>query len=133
MDTVRNLVTFETDHLSLFALTDTSNHLVSGINDKSSSKPLAFELSQNYPNPFNPSTAIGYDLPQAGHVVLEVYNLAGQLVRRLVNGQTEAGHHRVGWDGRDDFGQTVASGIYLYRLTVDGGRFAAVRRMVFLK
>ena len=95
--------------------------------------PSEFALSQNYPNPFNPSTAIRYDLPQAGHVALEVYNLAGQLVRRLVNEETEAGHHSVEWDGRDDGRRTVGSGIYLYRLTVDGGRFAAVRRMVFLK
>ena len=95
--------------------------------------PSAYALLKNHPNPFNPSTAIRYELPEAGQVVLDVYSLAGQRVRTLAAGHMEAGRHAVEWDGRDDFGHMVGSGIYLYRLIVDGGRFTAARRMVFLK
>ena len=95
--------------------------------------PSDYNLLQNRPNPFNPATTIRYDLPEAGHVVLRIYSLNGQLVRSLVNDQFNAGRHTVEWDGRDETGRTVSSGIYLYRLVVDGGRYMATRRMVFLK
>ena len=79
--------------------------------------PLDFALKPNYPNPFNPVTTIAYQLPTQGPVTLEVHNLLGQRVRRLVNEvQLLAGHHTVTWDGTDDLGHPVASGVYLYRL-----------------
>ena len=96
-------------------------------------RPSEYVLHQNYPNPFNPSAEIRYDLPEKGHTVLEVYSLTGQLVRRLVDDLIGAGRHAIEWDGRDDRGRVVASGIYLYRLVVDGGKFTAVRRMMFIK
>jgi hypothetical protein len=95
--------------------------------------PTQYVLLQNYPNPFNSVTGIRYSLPAAGHVVLNVYHLTGQLVRTLVNDPIEAGQYTVEWDGRDDRGQEVSSGIYLYRLSANGGQFTAVRRMVLLK
>lgn len=78
--------------------------------------PLNYALKQNYPNPFNPSTTIEYDLPEDGTVQLTVYNNLGQRVRTLYNGAQIAGAHKVIWDGRDDQGNPLASGIYFYSL-----------------
>ena len=78
--------------------------------------PADFELGQNYPNPFNSDTAIRFALPGPGPVELHVFNLAGQLVATLVQGQRAAGSYAVRWDGRHDGGRALASGIYLYRL-----------------
>jgi hypothetical protein len=93
--------------------------------------PEAFGLNQNLPNPFNPSTTITYELPESGNVKLVVYNLLGQQVRTLVADQIEAGFHTVVWDGADEFGRQVASGIYIYKM--DAGSFMATKRMMFLK
>ncbi len=93
--------------------------------------PDRYGLNQNMPNPFNPSTAIRYQLPQAGPVRLSVYNLLGQEVRELVNESKEAGSFTATWDGTDALGRRVASGIYLYR--IQAGDFSASRRMLLLK
>jgi len=93
--------------------------------------PSAYALTQNYPNPFNPQTQIAYSLPEAGRVRLIIYNLLGQTVRTLVDETQAAGRHSVRWDGRDDEGRRLASGVYLYRLKANG--FSAVRRMVMVK
>ncbi len=93
--------------------------------------PAAFALAQNYPNPFNPSTTIHFDVPQTGDVTLSIYNLRGQLVRTLVSGVVAAGRHQILWDGADERGVHVASGIYLYRLQADG--FTAIRKLVLTK
>lgn len=81
--------------------------------------PAKYALSQNFPNPFNPQTMIQYQLPEASRVTLTIYNLFGQEVRTLVAGQREAGYHAEIWDGRDDFGKRVASGVYFYRLSAE--------------
>ncbi|GAB4333233.1 MAG: hypothetical protein Kow0037_11460 [Calditrichia bacterium] len=81
----------------------------------------SFELFQNYPNPFNPTTTIRFSLPVASRVKLEIYNLLGQKVRELANRQLSAGIHELVWDGRSDSGKTVASGVYIYRLTSGNG------------
>jgi hypothetical protein len=94
--------------------------------------PLRYALSQNYPNPFNPQTTIRYDLPQAGVVRLSVYNVLGQMVRTLVDGHRPAGSYSVLWDGRDGTARHVASGVYLYRLKVEG-QYVEARRMVLLR
>ncbi|MBC6952400.1 T9SS C-terminal target domain-containing protein [candidate division KSB1 bacterium] len=74
-------------------------------------------MQQNYPNPFNPSTAITYQLPLNSEVKLAVYNSAGQLVRKLVDGERQsAGAHTITWDGKDESGKLAASGVYVYRL-----------------
>ncbi len=82
--------------------------------------PREFVLSQNYPNPFNPSTVIRFVLPQAGRARLAVYDILGHRVRTLVDGVQKAGEQRVSWDGRDDRGAAVASGMYFYRLAANG-------------
>ena len=93
--------------------------------------PDRFSLEQNMPNPFNPSTAIGYQLPEAGMVRLAIYNLLGQEVRVLVNETKQAGSFTATWDGADALGRRVASGIYLYR--IQAGSFSATKRMLLLK
>jgi hypothetical protein len=90
-----------------------------------------YSLRQNFPNPFNPSTMINYQLPMNTHAKLSVYNLLGQEVRTLVNGHQPTGIHEVTWDGRDDAGRTVASGVYLYRL--EAGGYVQSKKMVLIK
>ncbi len=91
-----------------------------------------YTLKQNVPNPFNPATRIAYTVPAAAVVTLKVYNLAGQLVRTLVDGPSSAGGHEVIWDGRDDAGQSVASGTYFYELRADG-ELVQSRKMQLMK
>ncbi|MEW5994903.1 MAG: T9SS type A sorting domain-containing protein, partial [Candidatus Zixiibacteriota bacterium] len=93
--------------------------------------PEDYALMQNYPNPFNISTWISFDLPSPGHVKLEVYNILGQRVTVLTDEVLPAGPHTVVWNGRNRRGRTVASGVYLYRLTAGGRSFT--RKMVLLK
>ena len=93
--------------------------------------PDQYGLNQNMPNPFNPSTAIRYQLPEAGLVRLSVYNLLGQEVRELVDERKDAGSFTATWDGTDALGRRVASGIYLYH--IQAGDFSASRRMLLLK
>lgn len=93
--------------------------------------PTDYALNQNVPNPFNPSTTINYQLPEAGEVQLVIYNLLGQEVRTLVREAMDAGFHSIVWDGMDEYGKQVASGIYIYRLSATN--FTQVRRMMLLK
>ncbi len=89
-------------------------------------------LAQNAPNPFNPATTIRFSVAHEGaHVSLRVYDVAGKLVRELVNGTTPAGEHEARWDGRNASGVPVASGVYFSRMEADG--WAASRKMVLLK
>ncbi|MFQ6091412.1 MAG: FlgD immunoglobulin-like domain containing protein [bacterium] len=93
--------------------------------------PTTFALDQNYPNPFNPETAIGYQLPETGHVTLAIYNVLGEKIRTLVASHLDAGRYSAVWDGRDESGHEVASGMYIYRLEV--GDFVMARKMLLLK
>lgn len=94
--------------------------------------PESFALHQNFPNPFNPSTTIEYALPVDAEVTLAVYNTLGQPVRTLVDGRQSAGFKTVIWDGRDDRGQRVHSGIYFYTLETSDGQ-KQTRKMVLIK
>ena len=96
----------------------------------SSGLPTRFALGQNYPNPFNPGTVIPYQLAMDGYVRLEVFNLLGQRVATLVDGEQVAGAYAVPWDARDAAGFGVAAGVYIYRLTAGGE--TATRRMVLV-
>lgn len=88
--------------------------------------PTQFALHQNYPNPFNPETKISFDLPEDVNVSLTVYNISGQKIADLVNGEVKAGKHTVNWNATD-----VSSGVYFYRLTA--GSFTATKKMVLMK
>jgi hypothetical protein len=93
--------------------------------------PTAITLEQNYPNPFNIETAISYSLPRACFIRLTVYDLLGREVRSLVDATQSAGPHVVVWDGCDNSGSVVASGVYFYRLESDD--HAESRKMLLLK
>jgi len=93
--------------------------------------PRSCALHQNSPNPFNPTTQIEFDLAAPGRVTLAVYNILGQEVIRLTDGEFAAGHHQVTWNGRDRDGRPAASGVYLYRIAA--GDFQASRKMVLMK
>jgi M6 family metalloprotease-like protein len=100
--------------------------------EASTALPMEFQLLPNYPNPFNPETTIRYALPEAAQVHLRVYNVLGQEVRTLVDGFQEVGVQTVVWDGRTGGGQNVSSGVYVYRLEVEG-KYAASRRMLLAR
>jgi len=104
---------------------------VLGVNEKNSI-PVLFDLHQNYPNPFNPTTTITYDLPTYADVTLVVYNELGQKVRTLVDGVRQSpGTYAVTWDGRNDNGQSVVSGVYLYKL--QASHYTATKKMLLVK
>ena len=96
-----------------------------------SQRPTRFALRQNYPNPFNPSTVIQYALPKSSFVKVEIYNILGQRVRSLVEEEEQPGYKMIQWDGRDDSGVEVSSGVYFYK--IEAGEFVECRKMTLLK
>ena len=99
--------------------------------DEDAAIPDVFALHQNYPNPFNPTTTIAYDIPEASHVRIDIYNLLGQKICTLVNGEHAPAYYHARWDGTTDAGAIVASGMYIYR--IDAGKFSAIRKLVIMK
>jgi hypothetical protein len=97
-----------------------------GLASNTALTPAEFRLEQNYPNPFNPNTIINYELPITNDVELSIYNLLGQKVAKLINGQKDAGYHQVEWDATG-----FASGIYYYR--IQSGDFVDVKKMIVIK
>ncbi|MBN1349744.1 choice-of-anchor D domain-containing protein [candidate division KSB1 bacterium] len=93
--------------------------------------PQMYELHQNYPNPFNPETVIKYNLPESGKMDLKIYNVMGQLVRTLADGVHKAGYHSVTWDGRNDNGRMVSSGIYFFKMKTHSA--VHTRKMMLLR
>ena len=93
--------------------------------------PTDLILMQNYPNPFNPETSIVFEISGKSQVSLRIYNIKGQLVKTLVNGQYNVGRHRVLWDGTDLHGRRVGSGIYIYQIHTGGLRLS--KKMVFIE
>ena len=94
--------------------------------------PKEFSLSQNYPNPFNPTTSIQFGLPVQAPVMMEIYNILGVKVRTLLHGEVmSAGFHQMVWNGKDDAGVSVTSGVYLYR--INAGTFQVTKKMMMLK
>jgi len=101
------------------------------VNNSEQYFPNTMRLEQNYPNPFNPETKIKYALPTVVRVKIVVYNLMGQKIRILADEQQNAGYHNVVWDGRNDSGNHVTSGVYLVRMEADN--FIAVRKMILVR
>jgi len=99
------------------------------------SVPRVYALSQNYPNPFNPVTTISFDIPDNGRkpneTRLTIFDIRGRVIRTMLEGSYPPGRHEAVWNGRDDSGRTVSSGVYMYRLTVD--RQTITRKMLLLK
>ena len=93
--------------------------------------PAKFSLTQNYPNPFNARTSFKYEIPSGSHVKVEVCNVLGRKVKTLVNEKKETGFYIVYWDGIDDRGESVVSGIYFYSLITNKGKIT--RKMVVVR
>ena len=104
---------------------------VTAIEASMSGTPTAFALRQNFPNPFNPETTIAYELPREAMVVLTVFSPTGQKVRDLVSDTQGAGYYKLDWDGLDDAGRAVSSGMYLCRL--QAGEFVQTRKLVLVR
>ena len=98
--------------------------------------PEEFALSQNYPNPFNPRTSIEFSVPIDANVTLTIYNLLGQVVTTLVNEEVSAGHYSTVWNGADNNGFQVSSGIYFYEMKANGNNgtaYTQMKKMILLK
>jgi len=94
--------------------------------------PQAFELNQNFPNPFNATTQIQFALPKSSHVKLEIFNVLGQKIKTLVDEELQAGYKQVTWDGKDQRGNLVSTGIYFYRIRAEN-QFTDMRKMLLIK
>lgn len=117
--------------LDKLKMTVTYNNIMTSVDEAGPELPDGFELEQNYPNPFNPTTMLSYKLAISSEVNLSIFNMAGQMVRTLVDGSKAAGAYKVRWDGRDQQGAKVASGLYLYRLRI--GEQIRTRSMLLTK
>jgi hypothetical protein len=105
---------------------------LTAIEDPRPEVPTAYALYQNVPNPFNPSTVIRYDVPPGGgHVTVRIYDVAGRLVRTLVDANETAGEKWITWDGRTSWGERSATGVYFYRMTAPG--FEMTKKMVLIQ
>jgi len=104
---------------------------MTGWYESAKAQPLIFELHQNYPNPFNPTTQFSFSIPQAGHVTLEIFNVLGQKVATLIDNDLGSGLHEVTWNGKNDNGGNVATGVLFARLKT--GDLVATRKMMMLK
>lgn len=115
-----------------FATFEWSGNLISGVHEGAQFIPATFSLAQNYPNPFNPSTIIRYNVPERSRVRLEIYNLLGQRIRTLVEGERDAGSQQVVWNAEG------ATGLYFYRIEAvsvshPNRRFVDVKKMMVVK
>lgn len=110
---------------------DGKDDLVVSVEEVNSQLPMEFNLYNNYPNPFNPSTVIKVALPVKQHVSLRVYNIHGELVSTLVNNNLTAGYHQFSWNGTNNNGIKVASGVYFYQVITNG--FNQAKKMMLLK
>ena len=93
--------------------------------------PMDFALHSNFPNPFNPTTTIKYDLPENGSVSLMIYDIMGREIRHLVNETQNAGFKAIMWDGTNNYGHQVGTGMYLYQ--IKAGSFVQTRKMILMK
>jgi hypothetical protein len=105
---------------------------VSSVENPLASIPQTWELNQNYPNPFNPETRIRYGVPQEGPVQLKIYNIRGEFVTSLVNRNHQAGWYEAVWNGQNQRGIPVSSGVYIYTLSTPAGMLKS-HKMVYMK
>ncbi len=124
---------FEIANGLVFDPTSLSNPaVVAGVLELQST-PREFALHQNFPNPFNPDTTIKYDLAESADITLQIYNVLGQVVRTLVASEAQnAGRYQIRWNGMDDRGVPVSSGVYFYEISAEG-KFQQVQKLMLLK
>lgn len=116
---------------SVFAVEDSFSMIATGAGHKNDLIPRQYVLFQNYPNPFNPVTTIEYVLPRTSNVQLAIYNVLGEKVTILVDALQTAGHYKVDWNGTDQTGNYLASGVYFYRLEAE--RFVQNKKILLIK
>ncbi len=107
-----------------------------GVNVVSQKTPSTYALTQNYPNPFNPTTNIEFSIPRTASIQLNVYNILGELVKTLVNGDIVSGNYKVTWNGTNNNGASAASGIYFYRLVAQSSgaaNYVVTKKMLLMK
>ncbi|MCD6117076.1 T9SS type A sorting domain-containing protein, partial [bacterium] len=109
----------------------TANFSVDSDVEEDTKVPTEFALTQNYPNPFNPETVISYSTPKSAQVRIEIYNALGKKIRTLVDDYVQAGQHQIIWDGKNDNGIQVSTGIYYY--IMQSGSFRSMKKAVFMK
>ncbi|HEX9973247.1 MAG TPA: FlgD immunoglobulin-like domain containing protein, partial [bacterium] len=109
----------------------TAYNLITDIQTDSKIEPAGFTLYDNYPNPFNLSTTIAFQLSQPAKVLLAIYDLQGREIRTLLQETKTAGHYSVNWDGRDEAGNCVASGMYFYKLWTN--QFSIMKKCLLVK
>ncbi len=131
IDSAMNRIIADVAHFSTLVLYGETETTGTEASDLISKTPNTFMLEQNYPNPFNPETKIVYQIPKAADVTLKIYNILGQEVITLINKEQTLGRYEVIWDGRDNYGNPVSSGIYIYRLHTKD--FTKAKRMILLK
>ncbi len=121
----------ESYYYKIGAIDNQGNTSLHGLVEIDVEAPKNYDLSQNYPNPFNPQTNINFKLKKGGMVDLKIFNTNGQLVRKLVRQHMSAGMHTVMWDGRDDEGKQMSSGVYIYKL--EANEFTKTLKMQLMK
>ncbi|MFH1213780.1 MAG: FlgD immunoglobulin-like domain containing protein, partial [Candidatus Neomarinimicrobiota bacterium] len=121
---------FTADLVAYFSEVQIGNSVQNAISE-TENLPKVYSLNQNYPNPFNPTTSIRYSLPKESNVKIIIYDIVGKEIRTLVNQNQSAGYQSIIWDGKDNNGHTVSTGIYLCRMVTD--EFRKVQKMTFLK
>ena len=131
IDKINNTITLTTDHFSLWAITSKGEELITHVNEPARYMPDGFTLFQNYPNPFNPETIITFQIPRSSFVTLKIYNTTGQLIKTLVSENVIKGIHSVSWDGLNDSGKQVSSGMYIY--LIQAGNFSAAKKLILVK
>jgi len=121
--------TYSGNHISETAFSNSIE--VTNVDTDNNEVPAETKLYGNYPNPFNPTTTISFSLKETGNVSLDIYNVKGQLVKTLLNGELEAAQHKVTWNGKDNNDRNVSSGIYFSRL--NASRLTSTKKMLLLK
>ncbi|MFC1726070.1 FlgD immunoglobulin-like domain containing protein [candidate division KSB1 bacterium] len=127
IDNTNNILYVGTDCQGILSL----NLTITGIPENEINTPRKYKLSQNYPNPFNSGTVIRYYIRKSSKIDLSIYNSLGQKIRTLVNAESPPGEFQVNWNGTDDNGNSIPSGVYFYR--INAGRFSDTKKTVLIK
>ena len=119
------------DAYALPQLAPDGNYCTSSITTSNETNSHSFQLHAAYPNPFNPVTAISYEIPIGIQFTVRIFDITGKMIKTLISNKQSAGHGIVEWNGRNDIGKALPSGVYFYRLS--SGKFTATRKFILLK
>ena len=129
--TIRVAIQCVSNDAFIFMVDDVEVDAPGGTDNESNDVILVSALEGNYPNPFNPETTIAFSTKESGQVSLDIYNIKGQKVRTLINDHRDAGSHKIVWNGKDDNGKSVASGVFFYRMK--SGKYSSTKKMILMK